>query len=109
MTILTSLRNCYRNCKIISQVVVDMLCYCSNLQGKNHCSCGEWHYVCETQRAERLAREDVDRIIGYQSDGETSNEECGWRQSKSLGIYITNIGSIPRLVRLGRESWMLVN
>ena len=80
-----------------------------NLQGKNHCSCGEWHYVCETQRAERLAREDVDRIIGYQSNGETSNEECGWRQSKSLGIYITNIGSIPRLVRPGRESWMLVN
>ena len=49
---------------------------------ENNCSCGEWHYVCETQRAERLVREDVGGAFGYQSDGKTSNEECKWRQSK---------------------------
>jgi DNA polymerase elongation subunit (family B) len=48
---------------------------------ENDGSCGEWHHVCETQGAERLAREDVDGVIGHQNDGETSNEECKWRQS----------------------------
>lgn len=52
-----------------------------NLQ-ENNCSCGEWHHVCETQGTKRLVGEDVGRAIGYQSDGKTSNEECGWRQSK---------------------------
>jgi len=58
-----------------------------DLQG-NFRSCGEWHHVCETQRAERFARKDVGRATGHQSDGETSNEECEWRQSKSLEIYL---------------------
>lgn len=53
----------------------------SNSQ-ENNCSCGEWNHVCETQRAERLAREDVGGAIGHQSDGEASNEECKWGQSK---------------------------
>jgi DNA polymerase zeta len=60
-----------------------------NLQ-ENMCSCGEWHHVCETQRAERFDREDVGGAIGHQSDGETSNEECEWRQSKSLGMESTS-------------------
>ena len=63
------------------QVILDTLLLPLNSQ-ENNCSGGEWHHVCETQREERLVREDVGGAIGYQSDGKTSNEECKWRQSK---------------------------